>query len=70
MASVTKKINWVKCVKSAGIVTCDGCQQPFCSRHVFDHRQELFQQDLTQENDTGSTLFRIDTWENESIAKT
>jgi len=38
------KILCSKCSKSAGILTCRGCEKDFCSRHVAEHREELSKQ--------------------------
>jgi hypothetical protein len=72
----------VMCNKSGGIMTCDGCQQTFCGKHVIEHRQQLtnqldgimqehdlLQQELTQPSDEHLLLQTIDKWERESITK-
>jgi hypothetical protein len=82
MATTTIKNSCVKCVKGTGIVTCDGCRQSFCNKHLSEHRQELlqemnringqcehFRQNLAQENDPGPILSAIDDWEKQSIGK-
>jgi hypothetical protein len=82
MASANVKKLCATCKKGAGVATCDGCQQSFCSKHFVEHRQELSQQmdnigqehdllqrDLDQHNTDSSLLSRINTWEQESIAK-
>ncbi len=71
-----------KCNKGGGIMICDGCQQPFCGKHVNEHRQELanqldgimqehdlIQQELMRSSDEQSLLKDINKWEEESIAK-
>ena len=81
-ASVTGKKQCVTCNKSGGIMTCDGCQQSFCGKHVIEHRQELtnqldgimqehdlLQQELEQSSIDNSLLQQIDKWEKESITK-
>jgi hypothetical protein len=82
MATTSTKNICVKCVKGTGIVTCDGCRQSFCNKHLSEHRQELlqemnrindqcehFRQNLTQENDPEPILSSIDDWERQSIEK-
>jgi hypothetical protein len=72
----------VMCNKSGGIMTCDGCQQTFCGKHVIEHRQQLanqlddimqehdlLQQELAQPSDEHLLLQTIDKWERESITK-
>ena len=40
-----------KCSKGAGVTTCDGCQQCFCTKHFVEHREELSQRmDLIRED--------------------
>jgi hypothetical protein len=81
MATSNKKM-CVKCGKSGGVFTCDGCQSSFCGQHTVVHRQELAQQldnigqehDLLQRdltNNTGqySILTRIDAWEQNAIVR-
>jgi len=81
-ASANTKKQCVTCNKSGGILTCDGCQQVFCGKHVIQHRQELGVQldGIMQEHDLlhqeierismdHSSLQKIDQWEKESIAK-
>ena len=81
-ASSTPKKQCVTCNKSGGILTCDGCQQAFCGKHVIEHRQALGVQldHLTEEYDglqlelqqpsassKCSLLKKIDQWEAKSI---
>ena len=82
-ASATSKKQCVTCNKSGGILTCDGCQQIFCGKHVIEHRQELSNQldHIMQEHDLlqhelgepmskkNSLLKKIDKWEKDSIVK-
>jgi hypothetical protein len=82
-ASATSKKQCVTCNKSGGILTCDGCQQTFCGKHVTEHRQELggqldnvmqdhdlLQQELGQPSPKENPLLqKIDKWEQDSIAK-
>jgi hypothetical protein len=81
-ASVSGKKQCVKCNKGGGILICDGCQQPFCGKHVNEHRQELanqldgimqehdlLQQELGKSSDEQSLLQDIKKWEEESITK-
>jgi archaellum component FlaC len=71
-----------KCSKGGGTLTCDGCHQSFCFKHVTEHRQELSQhmddigqqhdvlrRDLGQQNINQTLLTEIDRWEKESIEK-
>jgi hypothetical protein len=82
MASAIVRKPCIKCDKGGGVITCDGCQQSFCIKHIVEHRQELaiqldqvgqehdlFRRDLTQENVAHPILIRIDEWEQESITK-
>lgn len=82
MASINGKKICPTCKKNAGIATCDGCQQCFCSKHFIEHRQELSQQvdnvcqihdvliqDLDQTIPKHSLFEQIDKWEQESIGK-
>lgn len=79
--TVAKKI-CVKCVRGAGIVTCDGCHQSFCHKHLSEHRKELLQEaeqmniqcvnfslNLNKENDPQPLLAAIDLWEQNSLDK-
>jgi hypothetical protein len=72
----------VLCNKNGGILTCDGCQQAFCGKHVIEHRQQLtiqlenimqehdiIQQDIGQPPDSHPVIEKIDKWEKESITK-
>ena len=82
-ASTTSKKLCSTCNKSAGIFTCDGCQQSFCGKHVGEHRQQLgveldclmqehdlFRSKLDQPLSEENELFKkIDQWEKESITK-
>jgi hypothetical protein len=81
MASALVKQPCIKCPKGAGITTCGGCQQWFCTRHFIEHRQELatqmdqigqehdlLQRDMIQENGEHPLLSRINDWEQTSIA--
>jgi len=82
-ASVTSKKQCVICNKTGGILTCDGCKQSFCGKHVIEHRQELGAQldNIMQEHDLlqqelgepisnkNSLLKKIDQWEKDSIEK-
>ncbi|UJR15774.1 hypothetical protein I4U23_002708 [Adineta vaga] len=82
MASSNVRKPCSKCMKGSGVAICDGCQQSFCIKHFTDHRQELshqleiiglehdmFRKDLDQYDSEPTLLNRIDTWEQESIAK-
>jgi hypothetical protein len=83
MAATSTKKPCAKCTKGIGILTCDGCQQSFCTKHIVDHRQELsvkmdtigqefdlLRQDLTRDDPLAHPLLaRIDAWEQESIQK-
>ena len=82
-ASTTNKKQCAKCDKGAGIFTCEGCEQAFCGKHVYEHRQELIIQldnvmqehDVIQQEFEQSTtkksplMIEIDQWENDAIAK-
>jgi hypothetical protein len=70
----------IRCEKGGGILTCGGCQQWYCTKHLLEHRQELttqmdhigqecdlFQRDLNQENEKHPLVSRIDAWEQQSI---
>jgi hypothetical protein len=80
-ANIRQKLCY-KCNKGAATVTCDGCQQSFCVKHISDHRQELSQQvdnigqqhdilkrDIDEQTINETLLAQIDRWEKESIAK-
>lgn len=82
MSRLSTKKTCVKCVKGTGIVTCDGCYQSFCHKHLSEHREELFKeinqinnqceqfrQSLSEENDSTSLIYEIDQWEEKSIEK-
>jgi hypothetical protein len=83
MASSILKKPCSKCNKGMGILTCDGCQQSFCTKHITDHRQQLsiemdnigqecdiLRRDLLREdNDPHGLLNRINSWEKESMIK-
>lgn len=74
-----------KCGKSAGILTCRGCEKDFCYRHVAEHREDLNQQmdEITTNHDQlqqtiveqqsqpecHPLLREIDVWEENSIEK-
>ncbi|CAF3641685.1 unnamed protein product [Rotaria socialis] len=82
-ASGSSKKQCVTCSKGAGIFTCDGCQQAFCTKHVSEHRQELngqldnimqdcdlLQQELLEPSSKKNPVLQeIDEWEKNSIAK-
>jgi len=81
MATSGKKI-CIRCGKTGGVFTCDGCEKSFCGQHTVAHRQELAHQldvigqehdllrrDLTNNTGRDSILDRINVWENESILK-
>jgi hypothetical protein len=81
MATSYRKL-CVKCGKSGGVFTCDGCQESFCGQHTAVHRQELayrldnlgqehdlLRRDLINNNEQDSMFTRIDVWETESIMK-
>ncbi|CAF0766117.1 unnamed protein product [Adineta ricciae] len=82
-ASAVSKKQCVTCNKGGGVLTCDGCQQSFCGKHVIEHRQELAGQldNIMQEHDLlqqefhqpsskkDSLLKKIDKWEKDSIEK-
>lgn len=71
------------CEKSIGILTCDGCEQIFCAKHINDHRQklsiemdtigqecDLLRRDLTRDEKYLLPLLeQINHWEKESIEK-
>jgi len=72
----------VTCSKSGGILTCNGCEQAFCGKHVIEHRQELanqldgimqehdlLQQEFVRSSDEQFLLQEINKWEKESITK-
>lgn len=83
IAAMSTKKPCAKCTKGIGILTCDGCQQSFCTKHIVDHRQELsvkldtigqefdlLRQELIRDGPwTHPLLARIDAWELESIQK-
>ncbi|CAF1084839.1 unnamed protein product [Adineta steineri] len=86
MATTTKtKILCSTCQKAAGVLTCPGCNNAFCSRHVTEHRQQLNRQmdeiganhdqlkQLIVEQEAQPTchplMEQIDKWEQESITK-
>lgn len=82
MAAAIVKKACVQCLKGGGIISCDGCQQSYCIKHIMEHRQELavkldnigqehdiFRRDLTQEDVTHPLLLRIDEWEREALNK-
>ncbi|CAF3170672.1 unnamed protein product [Rotaria sp. Silwood2] len=70
------------CNKIGGVLTCAGCGQAFCGKHVIEHRQQLdieldnlmqehdlIQQDIGLSIDNDLLLKEIDKWEKESITK-
>ena len=72
----------VTCDKNVGIMTCNGCQQIFCSKHSIEHRQKLanqldgimrehnsLQREFERSFKEHSLFKKIDIWEKESIAK-
>jgi hypothetical protein len=72
----------VLCNKTGGILTCDGCKQTFCGKHVVEHRQQLalqlenimqehdcIQQDIIVHRNDNYLFEQIDKWEKESITK-
>jgi hypothetical protein len=83
MASSLLKRPCSKCNKGSGILTCDGCQQTFCAKHITDHRQDLsiqmdnigqeydlLRRDLIRDDtEPHPLLHRINLWEQESITK-
>lgn len=74
MASVTLPQSCFKCLKAVGQVLCGGCQQWFCVKHLFEHRQELNQRidNLTHEHDRDrhdALIVHVDRWESKSIEK-
>ncbi|CAF1207158.1 unnamed protein product [Rotaria sordida] len=77
-----EKKQCILCNKIGGILTCDGCQQAFCGKHVIEHRQQLnielenimqehdlIQQDIRLSIDNDLLLKEIDKWEKESMKK-
>ncbi|CAF0873881.1 unnamed protein product [Adineta steineri] len=71
MATTTKtKILCSTCQKAAGVLTCPGCNNAFCLRHVSEHRQQLNRQmdEIGASHDQLKQLI-IDKWEQESITK-
>ncbi|CAF2863539.1 unnamed protein product [Rotaria sp. Silwood2] len=80
MESAATKKPCIKCTKSGGIITCGGCQQWFCIRHLLDHREELsvqmdqvgqehdlLQRDLISEESIHPLVTLINKWEITSI---
>lgn len=72
----------VRCQTSAATVTCEGCQDTFCSRHLAEHRRDIildmnklnnkcedFRKTLVKENDPAPIFAAIDNWEKDSIRK-
>ncbi|CAF1371051.1 unnamed protein product [Rotaria sordida] len=53
MESAAIKKPCIKCNKGGGIITCGGCQQWFCTRHLLEHREELsvLMDQVSQEHD-------------------
>lgn len=84
-AAVERKVLCSKCKKASGTMTCRGCRQDFCYRHVTEHRQELNQQmdemvvnhdqlkqSITEQEaqpNCHPLIKRVDQWEEESIRK-
>ena len=83
MASSVIRKACIKCEKGGAVATCDGCQQPLCSKHFIEHRQELAVQldtigqgyDLCRRDTLQDTTIQhpfqecINAWEEESIAR-
>ncbi|CAF1051871.1 unnamed protein product [Adineta ricciae] len=81
MTSSNLKKPCAKCNKNTSILTCDGCQQSFCAKHISDHRQDLsvemdnigqeydlLRRDLVRDDNDHHLLFnRIHLWEERSI---
>lgn len=82
MEASNKKRSCVKCPKGPGQVSCGGCEQWFCVKHLLEHRQEVSRQmdNLTHEHDQFKEslitknndqehplILRIDRWEEKSI---
>ena len=80
----SNKKQCITCNKIAGHVLCVGCQQPFCLKHIGEHRQELnvqlddiiqqhnlFEEDELKKSSTKKhpILKKIDKWEKDSIEK-
>lgn len=74
----------LKCPKGLGQVICGGCQQWFCMKHLYEHREDLsqkmddlghqrdqLQQNLILESDDHPHLLlsRVDRWESKSIKR-
>lgn len=70
------------CSAQQGLLTCEGCQSTFCSRHVGQHRQELskklsvlideqehLDEHLHRRTNDSAQMQKIDLWEKESIRK-
>ncbi|UJR14560.1 hypothetical protein I4U23_001556 [Adineta vaga] len=70
----------VTCDKNSGILTCNGCRQVFCGKHVLEHRQNLtnelediiqdhdsLQEELQQSIDEHVLIERINQWEKISL---
>ncbi|CAF4733406.1 unnamed protein product [Rotaria sp. Silwood1] len=80
MESAATKKPCIRCTKSGGIITCGGCQQWFCTRHLLEHREELsvqmdqvgqehdlLQRDLISEKSIHPLVTLINKWEKTSI---
>ncbi|CAF3920391.1 unnamed protein product [Rotaria sordida] len=80
MESAAIKKPCIKCNKGGGIITCGGCQQWFCTRHLLEHREELsvlmdqvsqehdlLQCDLISDKGIHPLVTLINTWEKTSI---
>lgn len=72
----------IKCVKNGGTVTCSGCRQYFCRKHLNEHEAELsrqmddvvhdydlLRQALNEENRKHPLVSYINDWEKRSIHK-
>ncbi|CAF1582849.1 unnamed protein product [Adineta steineri] len=84
-ATAAGKARCVTCGKEKSTSRCDGCSQPFCYKHLGDHRQELnkqldeievsrdlFRQTLTEQSakpENQTLMKQINQWEQDSIAK-
>ncbi|CAF0942063.1 unnamed protein product [Adineta steineri] len=79
---MSKQKQCVTCNKSIGILTCNGCEQRFCGKHVIEHRQnlanqlddimqdhDLLQQELKRSSDEHTLIEKINQWEIRTIMK-
>lgn len=70
----------IRCDKGKAIATCAGCNRWFCTNHWNEHRQDLtiqlehigqerdiFQRDLSVENENHPLMNKINEWEQRSI---